>query len=142
MSSHDFIEEILTLYLCRIIETIVLFILMIIRLKKLVSLYRNILMKRKYLLTKSNLSSMMLTKKPCKIFIKGFISIAKMVKLLGWLMGMIHWMEDRCLNFTMLFCIKENLLYFTVTSWKLHQIQGLNLDLEVKFHNNISKQDS
>lgn len=54
MSSQNFIKEILTRYLCKIIKIIVLFILMIIRHKKLVNLYKSISMKRKYLLIKLN----------------------------------------------------------------------------------------
>lgn len=118
MSNHDFIEEILTLYLCRIIEIIESFILMIARLKKLVSLCKNILMRNKYLVIKSNWLSMMLIKKPCKIFIKAFISIVRMEKSLLWLMVMTRLMVDKYLNCIMLSSTKRNPLYFIATFWR------------------------
>lgn len=55
---------------------------MIIHLKRLESLSKNMLKKKIYLKIKLILLSMMLIKKHYKISTKGFISIAKMEKLL------------------------------------------------------------
>lgn len=82
MSSQNSIEEILIHYLCRIITIIKLFILMITRHNKLENMCNNIFKKNKYLLIKSSSLLMMLIKRHCKISIKVFISIVKMVILL------------------------------------------------------------
>lgn len=96
------------------------------------NLFENTLKIKIFPHKKSNLSSTKKIKKLSIISIPLFILTVLMGKLSDSLMGMTHFLGEKCCNFTMLFTNQKRLALFTVIFSKFSPIIKHLLDLELK----------
>ena len=135
-----YISETLIPFLCKTTITIEWCTSMINRLTKQGSLWMNMSRLKRFQNRKLKSLSIKRTRKPCKIFMKRFITIVKVDKSLGLLMVMMHLMVVRSSNFLMRFIIRKNWLFFTAILSKSLTIPSQILDSVTKLPHNIFNQ--